>query len=77
MVVLVALTLVGVIGFASMLLVDWQNDDEGPYEFQSDEYVNYSITGEFADDTPVNGSFHILPYNGYSQVQVDGCSAGV
>lgn len=63
MVIIVALTLVGVIGFASMLLVDWLNDDEGSYEFHSDEYVNYSITGEFADDSPINGSFHILPYN--------------
>ena len=67
MVVLVALTLVGVIGFASMLLVDWQSDGEGPYEYQSDEYVNYSLTGQSMDDTLVSGSFHILPYNGYSR----------
>jgi hypothetical protein len=66
MVILVALTIVGVVGLASMLLVDWQNDEQGPYEFQSDEYVNYSITGEFADNSPINGSFHIVPYNGYS-----------
>ena len=66
MVVLVALSIIGVIGLASVLLVDWQDDDEGPYEFHSDEYVNYSIAGEFEDNTQVNGSFHMLPYDGFS-----------
>jgi hypothetical protein len=66
LVVLVALTLVGVIGFTSFLLVDWQNDSEDPFEFQSNEYVDYSLTGQYVDGAPINGSYHMLPYNGLS-----------